>query len=248
MSWWFHMYGRTVSSLNVYLVVGKTETLIWNLNGTQGNVWKRGERTIVSQTPYRIIIEGVRGKSYTGDIAIDDIAFAKGYCVGLCTSVKPNQRVNCGYQGISQSTCVRTRGCCFDSSVPNVPFCFYHPSSCSSINPQTRRDCGYPGISQTTCYRKGCCWDGSVPNVPHCFYGPTVPTPFPTTPVPPTTRPPSIYDCTFEGGWCNWNNSKEDDFNWYRQSGGTSSVGTGPTFDHTTGSAKGKCSLYKTNE
>jgi len=47
------MYGQTVESLNVYLVVGKTENLIWNLNGTQGNVWKRAEKTIVSQTPYR---------------------------------------------------------------------------------------------------------------------------------------------------------------------------------------------------
>lgn len=184
-------------------------------------------------------MEGIRGNSYTGDIALDDISFTKGYCTGLCASVPPKQRADCGFIGITQTTCVKTRGCCYDNSVPNVPFCFYHPSSCLSINPQLRRDCGYPGISQSSCYAKSCCWDGSVPNVPHCFYGPSVPTPFPTTLPPPTTRPPSIWDCNFETGYCKWNNSKEDDFDWTRTRGGTSSTNTGPSYDHTTGSLAG---------
>lgn len=103
-----------------------------------------------------------------------------------------------------------------------------------------RQDCGYVGITSVQCQSRGCCWDNSVPNVPWCFHGPTKPTPFPTMPAPPTTQPPSKWDCTFEKDFCNWNNSKEDDFNWSRQSGGTSSVGTGPTSDHTTGSQKGQ--------
>lgn len=102
-----------------------------------------------------------------------------------------------------------------------------------------RQDCGYPGISASQCQSRGCCWDSSVSNFPWCFHGPTRPTPFPTAPPPPTTRPPSQWDCTFETGFCNWNNSKEDDFNWNRQSGSSPSIGTGPTSDHTTGSLKG---------
>lgn len=51
---------------------------------------------------YRIIIEGVTGSSYTGDIAIDDIMFKDGYCVGLCSSVQPQQRANCGFPGITK--------------------------------------------------------------------------------------------------------------------------------------------------
>lgn len=36
MSWWFHMYGATVANLNVYMKqVGKPESLVWNLNGSQ---------------------------------------------------------------------------------------------------------------------------------------------------------------------------------------------------------------------
>ena len=36
MSWWFHMYGASVASLNLYMKqVGQTESLVWNLNGTQ---------------------------------------------------------------------------------------------------------------------------------------------------------------------------------------------------------------------
>lgn len=106
----------------------------------------------------------------------------------------------------------------------------------------SRQDCGYAGISSTQCQSRGCCWDSSVPNVPWCFHGPSRPTPFPTTPAPPTTLPPSKWDCNFEQDFCNWNNSKEDDFNWWRQSGGSPSIGTGPTADHTTGSQKGQYS------
>jgi len=36
MSWWFHMYGASVADLNVYMKqVGKPESLVWNLNGSQ---------------------------------------------------------------------------------------------------------------------------------------------------------------------------------------------------------------------
>ena len=134
---------------------------------------------------------------------------------------------------------MRVRNCCWDDSVTGVPWCFYHPSSCLSINPQNRRDCGYNGITQSGCQRRGCCWDGSVPNVPYCFHGPSKPTPFPTTLPPPTTQPPSLWDCNFEKGFCNWNNSKEDNFNWIRSRGSSPSAGTGPPFDHTTQTAKG---------
>lgn len=104
----------------------------------QGNVWKKAEVTITSRTNYQMIFEGVTGKDYRSDIAIDDILFSDGYCVGLCSSVNAYKRVDCGYVGISKATCVGLRRCCWDDSVPNVPYCFYHPSACKSINSAKR--------------------------------------------------------------------------------------------------------------
>lgn len=85
-----------------------------------------------------MIFEGVNGKDYRSDIAIDDISFAGGYCVGLCSSVNTYKRVDCGFLGITKAQCVGIRRCCWDDSVANVPYCFYHPSACKSIIPASR--------------------------------------------------------------------------------------------------------------
>ena len=45
----------------------------------------------------------------------------------------------------------------------------------------------------------------------------------------------SDYNCDFEIGYCTWTQSHTDTFDWIRQRGNTTSVGTGPTGDHTTG-------------
>nr|XP_054769623.1 MAM and LDL-receptor class A domain-containing protein 2-like [Lytechinus pictus] len=42
--------------------------------------------------------------------------------------------------------------------------------------------------------------------------------------------------CDFENGLCNWQQLETDEFDWTRRSGPTSSDGTGPSKDHTTGS------------
>ena len=85
-----------------------------------------------------MFFEGVSGQDYRSDIAIDDIFFTDGYCVGLCSSVNAYKRVDCGFFGITRAQCVGIRRCCWDDSVPNVPKCFYHPSACKSIIPANR--------------------------------------------------------------------------------------------------------------
>ena len=46
--------------------------------------------------------------------------------------------------------------------------------------------------------------------------------------------------CDFENNQCGWYNiGRGDKFNWKRSNGGTSSNGTGPSTDHTTGVALG---------
>ena len=41
--------------------------------------------------------------------------------------------------------------------------------------------------------------------------------------------------CQFEQGLCSWQNARDDDFDWMRKQGRTSSSNTGPSFDHTKG-------------
>uniref|UniRef100_A0A8C9A6P4 Trefoil factor 1 n=1 Tax=Prolemur simus TaxID=1328070 RepID=A0A8C9A6P4_PROSS len=42
---------------------------------------------------------------------------------GTC-SVLPQERVNCGFPGVTSSQC-ESKGCCFDDAVAGYPWCFY---------------------------------------------------------------------------------------------------------------------------
>ena len=63
-----NIYFRALTSTNFTI-----ESLIWALPGPQGREWKHGLVPIQPSGRYQIIIEGLRGKSYEGDIAVDDI-------------------------------------------------------------------------------------------------------------------------------------------------------------------------------
>lgn len=52
--------------------------------------------------------------------AADRVLF--GAAENMC-AVPAQNRVDCGYPDISSEQCIN-RGCCFDSSVPEVPWCF----------------------------------------------------------------------------------------------------------------------------
>ncbi|KFP29480.1 Trefoil factor 2, partial [Colius striatus] len=83
------------------------------------------------------------------------------------------ERKNCGYPGISEAECKKA-GCCFNSSVRGVPWCFSPKARkvrkiCPS-NAHARRNCGFPGITAKECERKGCCFKARPAGVPWCFY------------------------------------------------------------------------------
>lgn len=45
--------------------------------------------------------------------------------------------------------------------------------------------------------------------------------------------------CNFENGLCGWTQLTSDDFNWSREQGESTSSGTGPSADHTSGTPTG---------
>jgi len=74
------MFGDTIDTLNIYVRAGGVDTLIWSLQGDQGDRWLQGKAylpTCASQ--FHIVAEGIRGASHTGDIALDDFQFDQCY-------------------------------------------------------------------------------------------------------------------------------------------------------------------------
>lgn len=78
----YHMYGFTIGSLKVSLVTGTRNTLL-EIHRNQGNEWKT--KSISVRSPgygrqYQIEFTAVRGVSFEGDIALDDIILKAGKC------------------------------------------------------------------------------------------------------------------------------------------------------------------------
>ncbi|XP_046857370.1 MAM and LDL-receptor class A domain-containing protein 1-like isoform X2 [Xenia sp. Carnegie-2017] len=88
----YHMYGAEMGTLNIYLEYKVKKSLLWSLSGNQGNQWWYGQVTAnFTSFPSRLIIEGVRGSSFTSDIAIDNLALTPGYCETVHTHVRFNE-------------------------------------------------------------------------------------------------------------------------------------------------------------
>ena len=65
LSFWYHMYGTHINSLNVYLLNAGTTGLgnnIFRRRGNQGNKWIQGEVTIQTQPGYKVSLSS--DKSY----------------------------------------------------------------------------------------------------------------------------------------------------------------------------------------
>ncbi|XP_078360420.1 MAM and LDL-receptor class A domain-containing protein 1-like isoform X2 [Oculina patagonica] len=69
LSFYYHMYGNTMGTLNVY--VGQKK--IFTKSGNQGNQWTLAKVDITEPGASELIFEGIAGSSYTGDAAIDNI-------------------------------------------------------------------------------------------------------------------------------------------------------------------------------
>ncbi|XP_048242313.1 MAM and LDL-receptor class A domain-containing protein 1-like isoform X2 [Haliotis rufescens] len=91
IKFWYSMYGDSVGTLNVYIrVPGRADDMIWHQSGNHGDAWFSGQAPITEKTnSYTIVFEGIRGSSYTGDIAIDDIIFTTSNCGIFPSAARP---------------------------------------------------------------------------------------------------------------------------------------------------------------
>ncbi|XP_078673202.1 MAM and LDL-receptor class A domain-containing protein 1-like [Branchiostoma floridae x Branchiostoma belcheri] len=81
LTFYYHMYGSTVGSLNVYKVARGQQALVWTQQGAQGNQWNYAEIDYDSKDQYQFVFEGVVSRSY-GDIGLDHIIMKYGQCSG----------------------------------------------------------------------------------------------------------------------------------------------------------------------
>ncbi|XP_078373959.1 meprin A subunit beta-like [Oculina patagonica] len=84
LQFYYHMYGDHIGTLRVLYSSDGIDTQIWERKQEQGNQWLLARANLPSNgnSPYTIKFVGIRGDSYQGDIAIDDIFFTDGKCRG----------------------------------------------------------------------------------------------------------------------------------------------------------------------
>ncbi|CAF4840990.1 unnamed protein product, partial [Rotaria sp. Silwood1] len=123
---WYHMYGYDAASLNVYTrtFIGGPLTLVWNQNHEKGDEWFRAKILLKVQQPFQVLIEGVRGASYEGDIGVDDTSFTPGCQVQITATLPPivYSTTQSPYCNSTHSHCLtNTRQC-----LPKDQFCNFN--------------------------------------------------------------------------------------------------------------------------
>nr|XP_054755750.1 MAM and LDL-receptor class A domain-containing protein 1-like [Lytechinus pictus] len=78
VEFWYHMWGRDVETLNVYIKPESSDLLpstpVTRVEGDQGNYWHRRKFTVPAGSgEYRIVFEGIPGDEVRDDIAMDDV-------------------------------------------------------------------------------------------------------------------------------------------------------------------------------
>uniref|UniRef100_A0A669ELE5 MAM domain containing glycosylphosphatidylinositol anchor 1 n=1 Tax=Oreochromis niloticus TaxID=8128 RepID=A0A669ELE5_ORENI len=83
VSFYYHMKGKHIGTLNVYLRVrsiASVDRAMWTKSGHQGPDWKKAFFDVTPSGPFQIVFEGIRGSGFEGDIAIDDVSITRGEC------------------------------------------------------------------------------------------------------------------------------------------------------------------------
>ncbi|XP_006821082.1 MAM and LDL-receptor class A domain-containing protein 2-like [Saccoglossus kowalevskii] len=83
LTFWYHMYGAHIQTLNVYLADREgLGAAIWRRRGLQGNDWNKAQITLGASGigAKNVVFEAVHG-IIQGDISLDDITLVDGDCI-----------------------------------------------------------------------------------------------------------------------------------------------------------------------
>lgn len=54
LKFWYHMYGNTIGTLNIWMNSNGTSGQIWSLSGNQQNQWRFGQAPVSSKGVYQV--------------------------------------------------------------------------------------------------------------------------------------------------------------------------------------------------
>ncbi|XP_013390343.1 MAM and LDL-receptor class A domain-containing protein 1 [Lingula anatina] len=99
-SFYYNMYGDGMGSLNLILQeFGRKPRIAWSKKGDQGQGWKKANLQLTPAKVFQLVFEGVRGDSYRGDIAVDDVTLSDGDCSDSTNQAKATQtKVDCDFE------------------------------------------------------------------------------------------------------------------------------------------------------
>jgi len=108
--------------------------------------------------------------------SVHDELFAGG-----CVVPDVSSAADCGWVGISESTCL-AKGCCFKDMGRNskTPWCFQKTPAATAIQKCAipdgeRKECGFSTITAAECHSRGCCFlQAKMNGAPWCFYASSV--------------------------------------------------------------------------
>jgi len=85
----YHMLGKDIGALNIYIRTLSGDKLSFQKSQEVGDYWERFDLSITTTMQFQIVIEGVIGKEYLGDIGIDDTSFSDGCIKDTSISIPP---------------------------------------------------------------------------------------------------------------------------------------------------------------
>ncbi|XP_071486327.1 MAM and LDL-receptor class A domain-containing protein 1-like [Diadema antillarum] len=312
LTFWYHMHGQNVGTLNVLTSSGSAETVHWTRSGTHGDQWLVARVPFSGTQTYSVVFEAVMTGDPSSDMAIDDILLENQDCLAVTPSPGAFSPMcdfeygfaTCGYsqesvlddfdwslgtgpQGPSTSgpSSDHTTGTAggkymyIDTAAPRVPgekawlyshtfpaagsHClefYYHmyggnigslsmlvevggllSSPYFTLSGQLGDQWNVARVplainDDFQVYFEATVGDGALGNIALDdidMYAGSCLTPG---------------DCDFESGFCTWTNDPTGDmFDWILGSGGTPSIGTGPSVDHTLGTALGTFVFIETS-
>ncbi|XP_052265465.1 uncharacterized protein LOC127867973 isoform X1 [Dreissena polymorpha] len=83
LRFWYHKYGEQMGNLSVYQHQHgpRPGNLVWSDVTEHGDRWLSAQIPLLAYVNFRIILEGVVGNGFLGDIAVDDVSVGNGYCL-----------------------------------------------------------------------------------------------------------------------------------------------------------------------
>ena len=77
----YHMYGLSVNAAMFGKLTAEVAgTTMWEKEGNQGQTWHQHNFTVSSAIPFQVKFKSVRGTSWRGDSAVDNLVVTDGEC------------------------------------------------------------------------------------------------------------------------------------------------------------------------